>query len=115
MNMNYRAHRKGSVSDKPSLAYPKDHAVRLASGTCCPNCGRTLRAIDAIIGLNDPSDPRIVLRCWSCHADIFEIEPRRTAQHEKAVGAPFAAPGPASSASAFSSTTKTEKSNVTPQ
>ena len=35
-----------------------------------------LRAVDAIIDLSDPSDPRIALRCWSCHADIFEIEPR---------------------------------------
>jgi hypothetical protein len=87
MNMNYRPHRTGSVSDKQLLAYLKNHVVRLASGTCCPNCGRTLRAIDTIIG-SDPSDPRIALRCWSCHARIFEIEPRRTAQQEKAVGAP---------------------------
>jgi hypothetical protein len=35
-----------------------------------------LRAVNAIIDFVDPGDTRIALRCWSCHADIFEIEPR---------------------------------------
>jgi hypothetical protein len=59
------------VSDKPSLAYLRDHVVRLAGGTACPNCNRTLRAIDAIIDFDDPG---VVLRCWNCHADILQVE-----------------------------------------
>jgi hypothetical protein len=35
-----------------------------------------LRAVNAIIDFVDPGDARIALRCWSCHADIFEIELR---------------------------------------
>jgi hypothetical protein len=35
-----------------------------------------LRAVNAIFDFVDPGDARIALRCWSCHADIFEIEPR---------------------------------------
>jgi hypothetical protein len=61
MNRNYRPHRTGSVSDKPLLAYLKDHVVRLASGTCCPNCRLTLRAIDTII---DFEDVGVVPWCW---------------------------------------------------
>ena len=35
-------------SDKPSLAYLRDHAVRLAGGLRCPNCGRELKASESI-------------------------------------------------------------------
>lgn len=59
------------VSDKPSLAYLKDHVVRLAGGIACPNCNRTLRAIDTIIDFDDVG---LTLRCWNCHADILRVE-----------------------------------------
>jgi hypothetical protein len=45
--------------------------LNLRKGTRARPAG--LRPVDASI---DPSDPRIALRCWSSHADIFEIELR---------------------------------------
>jgi hypothetical protein len=61
------------VSHKPSLAYLKDHVVRLAGGIACPTCHHTLRAIDVDI---DFDDVVVVLRCWSCHVDIRRVESR---------------------------------------
>ena len=61
------------VSDKPLLAYLKDHVVRLVGGIACPNCNHPLRAIDAII---DFKDVGVVLWCWSCHTDILRVERR---------------------------------------
>ena len=57
------------VSHKLSLAYLKGRVVRLAGGTQCPNCNRTLRAIDVVVGNVD-----LTLRCWSCHVDILRVE-----------------------------------------
>jgi hypothetical protein len=59
------------VSDKPSLAYLKDHVVRLAGRTACPNCNRTLRACDTDIDFDDGS---VTPSCWNCHTDIFVFE-----------------------------------------
>ena len=61
------------VSAKPSLAYTKNHAVRLAGGATCPNCNHRLRAIDVII---DFGAVGVVLWCWSCHVDVLRVESR---------------------------------------
>jgi hypothetical protein len=59
------------VSDKPSLAYPKGRVVRLAGGMTCPNCNRTLRAIDVVV-----DNVGLTLSCWNCHVDILCVESR---------------------------------------
>ena len=53
----------------PLLAYLKGRVVRLAGGAQCPNCNRTLRAIDVVVDNVD-----LMLRCWNCHVDILCVE-----------------------------------------
>jgi hypothetical protein len=64
------------VSDKPSLAYLKDHVVRLAGGIACPNCNHPLRAIDTIIDFDDVG-----------HAALLELPRRHPARPEPGLAA----------------------------
>jgi hypothetical protein len=61
------------VSGNASVAYLKGRVVRLAGGTCCPNCNHTLRAIDTVIYVTI-GGVDLTLRCWNCHADILCVE-----------------------------------------
>jgi hypothetical protein len=54
---------------KPSIAYFRDHRVKLAGGIHCL-CGRELRAHDLII--TDRNNAEMI--CSGCHTTIAEIE-----------------------------------------